>query len=71
MLGAVLQNLVYRETRRLVFVHSSFPNVLLRVPFEEIFATEFVWLSGIANPDSPCPSDVRLSNQLNYACYAV
>jgi hypothetical protein len=71
MLGAVLQNLVYRATRRLVFVHSSFRNALLRVSFEEIFATEFVWLSGMANPDCPCPSDVRLSIQLNYACYAV
>jgi hypothetical protein len=71
MLGAVLQNLVYRPTRRLVFVHSSFRNVLLRVCFEEIFVTEFVWLSGTANPDCPCPSDVRLSVQLNYACYTV
>ena len=71
MFGAVLQNSVYRATRRLVFVHCSFRSVLLRVSFEEIFATEFVWLSGIANADCPCPSEVRHSIQLNYACYTV
>ena len=40
MWGAVLQNLVYRATRLHVFVH-VFRNVLLRVSFEEIFASEF------------------------------